>query len=166
MNFYLAAQYGRRGELCRYREDLRARGHAVTSRWLDGAHQIGPDGAILGEDGETRFENGSNEAAVTRVKFARHDLDDVRDAQVFLAFTEDPALAPAPGTARGGRHVELGWALGLQAMDRRRRIRVIGPRENLFCWLPGIEHYASWAHFLTWLDADAALGIQDPEAAS
>jgi hypothetical protein len=37
---YLAARYSRREELCRYADDLRAIGHTITSRWLDGNHQV------------------------------------------------------------------------------------------------------------------------------
>jgi hypothetical protein len=38
-NYYLAARFGRRFELRGYRDDLRAIGHTVTSRWLDIAQE-------------------------------------------------------------------------------------------------------------------------------
>lgn len=157
MRIYLAAQYARRLELCGYRDDLEYRGHVVTSRWLAGDHQIGADGRILGEQGETWFEGTSPSAAETRVLFARHDLEDITAADMLITFTEDPALAPAPGSARGGRHVELGYALGIRALSRRSfPVAVVGPRENLFCWLPEIRYRETWAGFLNEMDAEAA----------
>jgi hypothetical protein len=39
-SIYLAARYSRREELCGYRTDLERAGFTVTSRWLNGEHQI------------------------------------------------------------------------------------------------------------------------------
>jgi len=157
VRIYLAAQYARRLELCGYRDDLKRRGHVVTSRWLAGDHQIGADGRILGEQGETWFEGTSASAAATRELFARHDLEDITAAEMVIAFTEDPGLAPAAGSARGGRHVELGYALGIRARGHRPlTIAVVGPRENLFCWLPELRHWEDWPAFLNEMDAEQA----------
>ena len=40
MRIYLASRYSRREELVQYRTDLERLGHCVTSRWLNGDHQI------------------------------------------------------------------------------------------------------------------------------
>ena len=45
MLIYLAAQYRRRAYLCRYREALEAAGHTVTSRWLNGTHEVEDNGS-------------------------------------------------------------------------------------------------------------------------
>ena len=68
-------------------------------------------------------------------------------AHMLVAFTEQPRS----GNSRGGRHVELGIAIG-----SRKRIAVVGPRENIFCWLPVIEHYETWDEFLSVVDAELA----------
>lgn len=145
---YLAARYSRRLELCGYREKLRMAGIDVTSRWLNGSHQLDNAGRPVGGDGgERMFEDGSAQADHLRDKFATDDFDDVIAARTLVAFTEEPRS----GNSRGGRHVELGIALGTG-----KRVIVIGPRENVFCWLTWVEHYETWDAFLAGLlDEDA-----------
>lgn len=133
MKIYLAARYSRRLELCQYRTELHRQGHIVTSRWLNGAHQISRDGLRLGAEGEEYVETGSDrEAAELRAFFASEDMADVRAAELVLAFTENPRAE----ASRGGRHVELGMALAWE-----KEVWVIGPRENVFCWLPNVRQY-------------------------
>lgn len=137
--YYLAARYTRRLELVGYRAVLESLGHKVPARWLNGSHQLDNQGRPIGETGELLFENGSADADHYRQKFAQDDYDDVLTADVLIAFTEQPR----PGHSRGGRHVELGIALG-----RGIPVVVVGPRENVFCWLPQVEHYDTWPDFL------------------
>jgi hypothetical protein len=139
MKVYLAARYTRRLELCGYRADLEAHGIEVTSRWLNGSHQLDNEGRPLGDAGELLFEAGDAEVDHYRWKFATDDRDDVLAADVLIAFTEQPRS----GNSRGGRHVELGIAIG-----KGKRIVVIGPRENVFCWLPEVEQYDLWSEYL------------------
>jgi hypothetical protein len=149
MIIYLAARYSRRLELCGYRDQLTALGHQVPARWLNGGHQIANDGMPLGETGERAFEDGSPEADHLRAKFARDDLEDVLAADLLVAFTEAPRSGGS--ASRGGRHVELGIALGAKLAVtgwRSRSIAVVGPRENLFCWLDEVGHYPDWPSFL------------------
>lgn len=146
MNYsiYLAARYSRRAELCGYRDDLHQRGHEVTSRWLNGDHQISDNGTPIGEDGESLVEFGQTErAAQLRQHFAIEDLQDVNEAQMLIAFTEPPRSS----ASRGGRHVELGYAL---AMDKQ--VIIVGPRENVFCWLPHVEAFETWPEALAFID--------------
>ena len=110
----------------------------VKSRWLNGSHQLDNAGSSIGEDGERRFEAGDPAVNHLRARFAGEDIADVMAAETVVAFTEEPRTC----NSRGGRHVELGIALGAG-----KRVIVIGPRENVFCWLPGIEHYRAWADF-------------------
>jgi hypothetical protein len=147
MRIYLAARYPRREELCGYRDQLAVRGHQVTSRWLAGENQLTADGGVLGAQGEAWFESGAPQAARTRVLYARRNLADIGAAQLFLAFTEDLAAGIPPGAARGGRHAELGYAIG-----RPMPVAVAGPRENLFCHLPEVTWFPGWAGFLAACD--------------
>lgn len=133
---YLAARYSRRTELCQYREALREMGFLVQARWLDGGHQIGSDGNPIGESGEALVESDSPEAAVMRERFAYDDFEDVLSADILIAFTEEPRAK----ATRGGRHVEFGIALA-----RGIRLIVVGPRENIFYWLPCVERVEHWA---------------------
>lgn len=125
MKAYLAARYSRRAELCHYRDWLTVAGWEVTSRWLDGQHQADfPDG-------------DSTDPAHTeeRAGWASDDLVDIDRAQVVVVFTE-PADTDA---RRGGRHVELGYALA-----KRKTILTVGPLENIFVCLPAIDQHPDW----------------------
>jgi len=129
---YLAARYSRREELLSYRAQLEAMGFTVTSRWLNGAHQVDNNGLQLGDDGERLVEACADPIAGD---FATEDMADVAAAYTVVAFTEPPRSS----ASRGGRHVELGMALAWA-----KRVIVVGPRENVFCWLPYVEHFDEW----------------------
>jgi len=146
VKIYLASRYSRREELCVYRTALESAGHEVTSRWLNGAHQIAPDGTPLNAEREKQFEDMSDpRGAALRQSFLQEDMADVARAELVIAFTEQPR---ADGGSRGGRHVELGLALAWQ-----KQIFVVGPRENLFCWHPSIEQFNEWETALAELNA-------------
>lgn len=117
MRIYLAARYGRRAELIVYAERLIARGHEITSRWLQGAHEILDEQIHAGQ--ETKLIQ----------RFAQEDLADLLRADCVIAFTESPRTRPS----RGGRHVEFGiaWAM-------RKLLLVVGWRENVFYALPEV----------------------------
>ena len=146
MRIYLAARYSRRLELCEYREQLRALGHTVDAVWLNGEHQIDDKGSPIGEKGESLVEglrpgerlhqeDMSERAAALRQKFARDDFRDVIMSEMTILFTEPPRSKPS----RGGRMVEFGIALG-----RMQRCWIVGPRENIFCWLDDVRQYDDW----------------------
>lgn len=149
---YLASRYSRREELCGYREELkRVLDYEVTSRWLNGAHQISDHGTPIGGAGEALVEgdagSASDEAAEMRKRFAWEDISDLLAADTIIAFTEPPRSS----ASRGGRHVEWGIALGINCfaadrgiIHRAFRLIVVGPRENLFHWLDEIEHFETW----------------------
>lgn len=136
MRIYLAARYSRRLELCGYRERLTAAGHVVEAVWLNGEHQISDRGSPIGDTGEALVEgdDGSTNvrAAALRSKFAQDDFRDVITCDMLIAFTEPPRS----NASRGGRHVELGIALGLM-----KRVWIVGPRENIFCWLDDVRQF-------------------------
>ena len=136
MRIYLAARYSRREELCRYREQLRSMGHVVTSRWLDGSHQISNTGEPIGDNGEALVESGDCErSAQMRQELVAEDFKDVLTCELLIAFTEQPRAK----ASRGGRHVELGMALGMM-----KRVWIVGPRENIFCWLEDVRLFDCW----------------------
>lgn len=124
MRLYLAAKYSRRDELNRYAEDLRGLGHVVNCRWLS-EHDL-PVGAPP--------EGG--------LRFALDDIEDIRAADLLIAFTEEPGK-PGAGRNRGGRHVELGIAIG-----RGMPVYVVGWRENVFCYLPEVIFFETWPEAL------------------
>ena len=138
---YLAARYSRRLELCGYRDQLEAAGYTVTARWLGGGHRIGDDGLPAAEDGS----RVAVPAGATPGQGAEEDALDIEAAQILVAFTEQPR-----GGGRGGRHFEMGYALGL-----RLRVLVAGPREHPFCWLPAVEWHPAWDSALASLTAPA-----------
>lgn len=137
MNVYLASRYSRRLELCAYRGILHAEGHTVPAAWLNGEHQISDRGMPIGESGEALVEGDDGaatpEAAKLRTKFAVEDMKDVENCDCLIAFTEEPRSGSSRGG--GGRHVELGIAIGLGKL-----VIICGPRENIFCWLPNVIH--------------------------
>lgn len=119
---YLAASYSRRQEMVHHAAAvLREAGLEVTSRWIDGSHEL--DDSATVED---------------RARLAMEDLEDVVRADVVLSFTDGPQSA---GKGRGGRHVELGIALALG-----KRVLLIGPPENVFHYLPQVERCVGLTH--------------------
>lgn len=112
--FYIAGRYTRRNEFLTIANEIETinRSWISNARWLTGDHQdIGPN------DDPDRMRH-----------VAQEDLDDIRQADVVFAYTEHP---DTPGAARGGRHVELGYAIA------HHKITVtIGPLENVFCSIP------------------------------
>lgn len=106
-NIYIAGRFDRKEELRGYADTLTSLGYYITSTWLYGKHE---------SDGECT----TDELAA----FAEEDLLDIMNADVLLAFTEDKLSS---GYHSGGRHVELGFALG-QGID----VAIIGPPENVF----------------------------------
>lgn len=128
MNVYLAARYSRREELNAYAADLRLCMFRVTSRWLEGNHQISDDGLSA----EAKQEE--------RIRFASEDWEDLLSARILIAFTEPPRST----NSRGGRHVELGAALALLEKGYYDDVIVVGYRENVFCCLPQVKFFPTW----------------------
>jgi hypothetical protein len=152
---YLAARYARRDELCRYRDELEARGFTVTSRWLAGPDQVGATGTVIGTAAEQLIEAGDPAAGILRAACALADMEDIAAADILIAFTEDPAFY-SPGSSRGGRHVELGLALARPGM----RVIICGPRENQFCWIAfRVEQHDTWRELRRAIDAELT-GVQ------
>jgi nucleoside 2-deoxyribosyltransferase len=131
MKVYLASRYSTKEQMRVYASELEKSGIEVTSRWLKETHpsNIGGLPADILSDEEIS-------------QIATIDLDDVRRADILVFFSVDP-LVPV---ARGGRHVEFGYALGLG-----KPILVVGPRENIFHYLPQIKFVSNFQEALNFL---------------
>jgi len=71
---------------------------------------------------------------------AKIDLDDIREADVVVSFTTG-------AHARGGRHAEFGIAVALD-----KGLILVGPREHVFHFLPGVLLLNSVSELLSWAD--------------
>ena len=125
MKVYLAARYSRRMELAGYATELRDLGINVTSRWLLGLHDTPPEGVAPDSVEHWRW-------------CAEDDIADVDAADVLVAFSEPEGVVA--GRGRGGRHVELGYAIAIG-----KPVIVVGYRENVFCCLPQITFARAWS---------------------
>lgn len=110
MRIYLSAQWSRRDEIEGYAQTLRADGHEIVSRWHS---------ELMGDDSANSVEDWA--------KWANADLTDICKAEVYLAFTE-----PQGTLARGGRHVEWGFALATTRAIKGGECIVVGPIESQF----------------------------------
>lgn len=114
---YLAGRYDHREELAALAEILDGSGHfEITSRWIRGDHEM----------------NRGDVADQKNPAYALDDLLDVLRADIVIHKTEDNSV----GYTSGGRHVEFGIALA----SGKQNI-IIGPQENVFHYLPGVQVY-------------------------
>lgn len=133
-HIYLAARYSRHLEMQDYAKELMQQGYTVTSRWIWGGHQV--------NDHELKSPAESEQ----RRRFAHEDLDDVLDADTLIFFSE-PQRTPT----RGGRHVEMGIAIG-----NGMRVMIVGEKENIFHALDEsyVEHYDDWSALMLQLETE------------
>lgn len=125
-NVYLASRYSLKDEMKAHAEELGDYGINVTSRWLAEPHAL-----------NTKLSDITPELSR---EYALLDLEDIINSDTIIFFSEDPNNQPP----RGGRHFEAGvaFANGL-------RMVAIGPKENIFHFLPQFTHYNSFAEFVT-----------------
>ena len=124
LKIYLAARMGRKEEMRGYAETLEEHGHRLMSAWV-----------------KTEGDDGSYDG-YTLTKFAELDLRCLEQCDAFILFTDAPG-EEIPGASRGGRFVEMGYAIA-----KKKRLCVIGPLENIFCRLQGIEQFDTIEEFL------------------
>jgi hypothetical protein len=111
LRVYLAAWFERADEMNAFARLLRQDGIDVVSRWIEGEHKV--------------------LAAGDRERFALEDVEDVRTCDVLMVYA--PAGDEHKGS--GGRHTELGMAYAW-----RKELVIVGPRTNIFHWLPDVLH--------------------------
>lgn len=122
LKVYIAARYGMRAEMQDVARYLTSIGIIITSRWINGNHEsVG---------GDSFHEN---------TRFATEDIEDLLASDACVSFT---GSGNAIEKARGWRHVEFGYALALN-----KRCVLVGPRENVFHFLPSVEWYANCLSF-------------------
>ncbi len=117
MKIYLAARYSRAAEMREVRQRIENAGHTVTSTWID---------QTIGEIPRDTL----NTEPMAHAQYAQRDFADLIDAEAVISFTS------MDGGGRGGRHIEFGMALALN-----KRLIIVGPRENVFHTLSGVEVY-------------------------
>ena len=117
INVYLAGRYESMDVMREVREVWGGgkRRAVVTSRWIDGKH--------------------SDATRALSAVAATEDLEDIDAAEVLVIWSPREHFR----TGRGGRHVEVGYALA-----RGKRIILVGERENVFHHHPAIEQVADW----------------------
>lgn len=127
---YLAAQYSQKDDIAVKSAELRAADYVVTSTWTDEPH-----------DAHMSVKDVTPEDLLM---YAERDLREIRKADIFVLFTVDPDQP----TKRGGRHVEFGYAMGLDV-----DLCIIGPRENIFHFLKDdVQVFEDWDEFVAWLE--------------
>lgn len=124
MRIYIAAAYATRDAV---REEivplLESAGHEVISSWLAESHELSPGtmGTAPVMDEEYAMHHANN------------DIQEVRGVEVLLALTDDWCRNHLVGwdqtllRSSGGRHVEMGVALGSS-----KYVVVLGDYENIF----------------------------------
>lgn len=134
VKIYLAARYDHRAAMVEFAKEVEKLGFKVTSRWLSGQHVLA-EGLTDETDAEASHK--------AQEWMASEDFEDVMEADIVIFFAE-----PKDSTSRrGGRHVEMGIALGaLKAV-----IRVGTHFENTFQHLPCITNVENQEQALAYL---------------
>lgn len=138
---YLAGRYSMWSIMRGIRDALADMDIGVTSRWIDhfaGAAAIG-NNAPLPKSFEPQHLNRYPEQCMP---FAVADLEDIDRADMLVA------ISTLGG--KGGRHVELGYALG-----KGKQVAVVGTRENVFHTLEAVRVYPNINSFLASMRAQA-----------
>lgn len=130
MKIYLASRYSRHEEMLGHARTLEAAGHQVTSRWIYGNHDI--------VDSDRHADIERNE------RVAIEDIQDLTKADCVISFTEVEKASKIKKPSKGGRHVEFGVGLA-----HNKLMVVVGPRENVFHWLPSVDVYDTLEDFLS-----------------
>jgi hypothetical protein len=130
MRLYLSGMYAKRDIFKEYAKKLEDLGITVTSRWLT---EDKPLNTKIGDDTEEFYR-----------ETADIDLEDIDSADGILFFAEDPHV----GIPRGGRHVEFGYALA-----KGRIMYTIGPKENIFHFLPRVWNFKTLEEFYSTVEA-------------
>lgn len=113
---YIAAGYSRKEEVAAIAKELESVGVTITSNWHK--ERPAPQTGL----------NDNTESFLRRT--ARKDIQELTAANYFVMLTVDPDKP----FKRGGSCVENGFAIarGLPTM-------IIGPRQHIFHYLPGIK---------------------------
>jgi hypothetical protein len=122
MRIYIAGAYAARDVLRGEKEFFEAKGHTVTSTWLQGTRAITP--GTVGTSPESSLADVKQHAIDDLAQVAESDAVVLYTAEALVRL--EPSLAEALLTS-GGRHVEMGYALAMGIP-----VVVVGPQENIF----------------------------------
>lgn len=139
MKVYIAARYSRKHEVGGIASKLRKMGFEVVSTWHKEVHVPSVQLAKI--------------KPKTLRTYAERDLLEVRECEVLLFLSESDQAY----NRRGGRHVEFGYALALG-----KGIAVVGPHENIFHHLKGVQHHDDVDDFVKEWD-DGTIGKRPTE---
>jgi len=128
---YLAARYSRNAEMRDIRDLLETNGIKVTSRWIDCHGKLEASFTPERPNAEPRFCG----------EYGQTDINDLLAADAVVSFTS------LDGGGKGGRHVEFGLGLALPG----KRSIIVGPRENVFHYLPQVDVVADVDELLSLL---------------
>jgi nucleoside 2-deoxyribosyltransferase len=115
---YVAAKYERQSEAKLLTMLLQAAGARIMSTWVD--EPLAPDVSEWTD-------------------YAKKDVNEIQNSSVLIVLTNQEGRR----STTGGHHWETGYAYALG-----KRIVLIGPKENVFHYLPGMEHYPDLEAFL------------------
>ena len=141
MKVYIASFFADKDRVAARAKDLQAMGIECTMRW---PFETAPHSCTIKDFPDEYFR----ETAV-------FDLEDIDSSDVMILMVPtDTQMADQPlrSMVRGGRHFESGYMYGL-ARSGRKKLIVLGPRENVFHFLDGESVTAKYPviqHFDTW----------------
>ena len=128
-SLYLAASYQRKWEIHGYRRTLQKMGFRITSKWT--LEEYGPN--IPLEDVESE----------QLAKLAVQDLDEIERSDALVVFTQERLIRP-------GHQVELGYGIRIaHAVPILFRVFICGPKNTIFCYLPGVTCVEDFDHLKT-----------------
>lgn len=119
LRVFLSAPFERRADLREIAAQLAQRDLEVVSRWINAPDHVTEE----------------NASQVVREAAIERDLEDIVACDVFVAFAWDGG--------RGGRHVELGFALSCATATHGASpsILLVGEPQHLFHHHPFVAHY-------------------------
>jgi hypothetical protein len=133
VKIYLASRFKTAGTVRGLAEALRAAGHVITSTWHD--IEATPAGLVP-------LDSPDYEAHAKLV--AQKDLDQIQAADVFVLLSEECQQTP------GGLWFEMG-----AAYNSMMNCYLLGPKINVFCYLPHVQHFETEAALIEELNFQA-----------
>jgi hypothetical protein len=132
--FYVATDFARKEEARQAAGLLERAGLELNATWLTSQPVLIAEGLGGELDGE---------AAEAARRVADEDLLDITQSSVFVQLTSGEK-------ARGGRHVELGFAIAMKLRDPCRAVVAVGPREHAFHYHPSVIHLPTLQDLSAW----------------
>ena len=129
---YIASHYSRKLEVMAAAYDLEKLGIQVVSTWHK--ERQNPNNSL--KDVSDTFKRYT----------AKRDIAELKSATHFVLFSLDPDAL----FTRGGHCVENGYALANNLPTL-----VVGPRQHIFHYMPGIKKVETWRQGIKWLVSES-----------